>query len=567
MRRWLLALSALLLLLVSCNSILGNKDHYLSADGGSDAGPLMCRLNTDCPTHNACLFQTCGPPCKGDVDCANGSRCLKTDTGTACVSSTAATCSAGCPAGTMCSSTDGVCRNACGAAECLAGQSCLAGLCVGAEQHESASAGTSGMGEGGAPEVGGAGTGAGGNTACAGAGMCGSMSGSGGASGAGASGAGASGAGASGAGASGAGASGAGAGGAGAGGAGAGGAGAGGSTAGAGGGPVMRGPGPCDIYATASTPCGAAYSMVRALSRTYTGPLYQVRNMSSSANTGTGGTTKDILMTADGYADAAMQDAFCTTTCTVSKLYDQSGNGNDLLRGPAGLAGNGTRSGFDDYESTATKLSITAGGHKVYALYMAQYEGYRTPLNVKATGIAIGNKAQGIYELADGTHAGDACCWDFGSVSPDPTKYVTMNAIFFGKGFWGKGAGTYPWFMGDFEAGVWAGGTGASTDANPMNPSMSGVDFALGILHTPVGQYALRMANLATATDLSTAYDGAIVTGKTWSNAGGIALGIESDNSNNSFGTFYEGAMTNGSPTNATDLLIMKNIQAVGYKK
>jgi hypothetical protein len=68
-------------------------------------------------------------------------------------------------------------------------------------------------------------------------------------------------------------------------------------------------------------------------------------------------------------------------------------------------------------------------------------------------------------------------------------------------------------------------------------------------------------------SDLTTAYDGAIPTGKTWGNAGGIALGVGGDNSNNSFGTFYEGALTNGSPSNATDLLIMKNIQAVGYTK
>ena len=55
--------------------------------------------------------------------------------------------------------------------------------------------------------------------------------------------------------------------------------------------------------------------------------------------------------------------------------------------------------------------------------------------------------------------------------------------------------------------------------------------------------------------------------GKTWGNAGGIVLGVGGDNSNNSFGTFYEGAVTNGSPSNATDLLIMKNIQAAGYGK
>jgi len=335
------------------------------------------------------------------------------------------------------------------------------------------------------------------------------------------------------------------------------------------GGAITRPTGPCDIYAAASTPCAAAYSMVRALSSAYSGPLYQVRSGSSSTNMGTGGALMDIGVTADGYADTATQDNFCNgTTCTVSTLYDQSGNNNDLQRGSAGPSGNGTRSGYDDYESTATKLAITAGGHRVYALYMAQYEGYRTPLNVIAKGVPMGNKDQGIYELADGTHFGGACCWDFGSVSPDPGKYVTMNTLFFGKGFWGSGTGTTgPWFGGDFEAGVWMGGSSSTPGNNPSNPSMAGVAFALGILHTPVGKYSLRMADISAASDLTTAYDGAIPSGKTWGNAGGIVLGVGGDNSSNSSGTFYEGAVTVGSPSNATDLLIMQNIQAVQYTK
>jgi hypothetical protein len=313
--------------------------------------------------------------------------------------------------------------------------------------------------------------------------------------------------------------------------------------------------------------------MVRALSSTYKGALYQVRSGSSATNTGTGGAFKDIGMLSDGYADSAAQDDFCTgTTCTVSKLYDQSGNGNDLIRASKGPSGNGTRSGEDDYESVANKVSITAGGHKVYGLYIQQYAGYRTALGVTSKGVPSGNKDQGIYELIDGTHFGGACCWDFGSVSPDPSKYVTMNTIFFGTGFWGKGASNGPWFGGDFEGGVWMGGSsnndpgtpGAS--ANTNNPTLK-VPFALGILHTPVGKYALRMADISTATDLTTGYDGNIPSGKTWGNAGGIGLGIGGDNSNNSEGTFFEGALTNGAPSNATDLLIMKNIQAVGYTK
>jgi hypothetical protein len=120
--------------------------------------------------------------------------------------------------------------------------------------------------------------------------------------------------------------------------------------------------------------------------------------------------------------------------------------------------------------------------------------------------------------------------------------------------------------MGDFEGGVWSGGSSSTPGATSANPSLK-VPYAFGVLHTPVGKYALRMADLATATDLTTAYDGNIPSGKTWGNAGGIVLGLGGDNSNNSFGTFYEGAVTNGSPSNATDLLVMKNVQAVGYGK
>lgn len=343
------------------------------------------------------------------------------------------------------------------------------------------------------------------------------------------------------------------------------------------GGSSTRGDGPCDIYATAGQPCAGAYSTIRALTKTYTGALYQVRSGSSSMNQGSGGMLKDIPQTADGFADTSVQDSFCSgTVCTFATLYDQSGNGNNLKNGSAGSTAGGSKGAMADYESSATKGMLMVAGHKVYSLYMNQYEGYRTPLNVKAKGVPMGNTAQGIYELADGTHSGTQCCWDFGSVSPDPNTYVTMNTLFFGTAFWGNGAGNGPWFMGDFEGGVWAGGAkigdpgwGGLNDQHPSNPNSPSlkVQFALGVLHTPVGKYALRMADIKTATDLTTAYDGNIPAGKTWGNAGGIVLGVGGDNSNNSWGTFFEGALTNGSPSNATDLAVMQNVQAVGYGK
>lgn len=343
---------------------------------------------------------------------------------------------------------------------------------------------------------------------------------------------------------------------------------------GGGGGSSPAGPGPCDIYAAANVPCVAAYSPVRRLSSSYTGPLYQVRKGGTSTTDGTGtnaktgiragGTTQDIAMTADGFGDAAAQDAFCgADTCTFSIIYDQSGRGNHLRVAPAGCYVDGSAN-LPDFESSAKQKSLMVAGHRVYALYTNTREGYR---NNATTGVQMGNTPQGIYMLADGTHAGTACCWDFGNVGKDNCNGTTMNTLFFGTGFWGQGAGpTGPWFMGDFEGGVWSGGTvGAPSPTNnktATNPSFTGVPYAFGILKTSSGQYALRMANLQSAA-LTTAYDGASPKG--WSNGGGIVLGTGGDNSNHSFGTFFEGAMTAGRPSDATDALILQNIQALGY--
>lgn len=316
--------------------------------------------------------------------------------------------------------------------------------------------------------------------------------------------------------------------------------------------------GPCDLYATGGTPCVAAYSMARVLSSTYTGPLYQVRRGGTwSASTGmTGGTFQDIGAVA-GYADAAAQDAFCAdSTCTVSVLYDQSGRGNDLRVAPAGC--NGGTMAEPDSEALATRKSSTINGHRFYALATSAHDGYR---DNTTTGMPVGNAGQGTYAVMDGTRSGTACCFDFGSATTDACQYAPTPSLFFGTGYWGKGAGTGPWFMGDFGSGVWAGGSGASNAVNSNLPS-SRVDFAVGILKTSTANYAIRVGNAASG-NLTTAYDGA--SPMTWDLRNGIILGIGSDNSNSSWGTFYEGAITSGRPSDATDAAVLANIQAARY--
>ena len=324
--------------------------------------------------------------------------------------------------------------------------------------------------------------------------------------------------------------------------------------------------GPCDIYAAASpaTPCVAAYSMTRILYSKYSGPLYQVRKGGSwSASSGmTGGTFQNIGTIAGGYADTSTQDTFCTGgTCTVSVLYDQSLRGNDLKVAPAGCY---TQTASEpDSEGSATKKSVNINGHKVYALYMIPHDGYR---NNTPSGMPTGSAAQGIYEIADGTRtgtaAGNACCWDFGNASTNNCNQGTMNALFFGKGYWGSGQGTTgPWFMADLEGGVWAGGTGGSNVQNNNLPA-SNVPFAFGILKTNSSNYAIRVGNAQSGT-LTTGYDGGLP--KTLNHPGGIILGIGGDNSNSSQGTFFEGAITAGRPSDATDAAVLADAQAAKY--
>jgi hypothetical protein len=306
---------------------------------------------------------------------------------------------------------------------------------------------------------------------------------------------------------------------------------------------------------------------VRRILSTYDGPLYQIRSGSSEQNTGSGGETHDVGQTKDGFADAAAVDAACAgTICTVSLLYDQSGKGSHLSVAKKGIPFGGPYAATDDFESGATRESLTVAGHKVYSLYMEAREGYR--LARVGDGMPRKDEPLSIYLLADGTRAGVGCCWDFGNAPPDAQTFFDTTALFYGSGVDSLGAGEGPWFMMDDHVYVSAGGSQgpSSGTPNPNNPSLK-VKFALGFLKTEwstaSGNWALRMADVATASALTTAYQGAMPR-RTW-NAGGVILGVSADNSNASWGTFYEGAIVAGFPDDGTEQAVLQNIKAVGY--
>ncbi|GAA2781430.1 alpha-L-arabinofuranosidase B [Kitasatospora paracochleata] len=311
--------------------------------------------------------------------------------------------------------------------------------------------------------------------------------------------------------------------------------------------------GPCDIYASGGTPCVAAHSTTRALYGAYAGALYQIKRA-------TDGAVKDIgVLGAGGYANAAAQDAFCAgTSCLIAVIYDQSGRGNHLTQAPAGGAAGGP-----DNLANAVEAPVTVGGHKAYGVYIAPGTGYR---NNHTSGIAVGDQPEGMYAVLDGTHDNGGCCFDYGNAetSSNDTGNGHMEAIYFGNiKVWGYGSGPGPWVMADLENGLFSG---VNTGYNANDPSVSN-RFLTAIVKGAPNQWAIRAGD-AQADGLSTYYNGVRPNASGYNpmhKEGAIILGIGGDNSKGAMGTFYEGVMTSGYPSDATENAVQANIAAAGY--
>jgi len=310
---------------------------------------------------------------------------------------------------------------------------------------------------------------------------------------------------------------------------------------------------PCDIYAAAGTPCVAAHSTTRALFASYSGSLYQVRRASDN-------TTKNIApLSAGGVANAAAQDSFCSgTSCVITIVYDQSGRGNNLTQAPAGGAAGGP-----DNLASATAAPTTLNGQKAYGVFVAPGTGYRDD---HTSGIATGDNAEGEYAIFDGSHFNGGCCFDYGNAetSNNDTGNGHMEAIYFGNiKVWGFGSGNGPWIMADLENGLFSG---VNQHLNSGDPTIN-FRYTTAVVKGEANQWSIRGGN-AQSGGLSTFYSGVRpnVSGyNPMHKEGAIILGIGGDNSKGAQGTFYEGVMTSGYPSDATENAVQANITAAGY--
>lgn len=320
---------------------------------------------------------------------------------------------------------------------------------------------------------------------------------------------------------------------------------------------------PCDIYATGGTPCVSAHSTVRALYGAYNGPLYQVTRKSDNK-------TKDIgLRTPGGVANAAVQDSFLAgTPGSITIIYDQSANGNHLTPAPDGAWHPA------DTAALASNAAIKLNGYTVHGVYvegkfptsradlLSKAVGYR---NNKTTGMPKGNEAEGIYVVEDAKHYTPYCCFDYGNagITNNAEGVATMEAIYFGNwGSMGHGAGAGPWILADLESGLFGG----SIKIDTTTKTITNANFVTGMLKGDVvNRFVLKAFDAQTGVRKSI-YDGPRPANYfPMKKSGAVILGIGGDNSHGGAGTFFEGAIIRGFPTDATEAAVQANIAAAGY--
>ena len=321
---------------------------------------------------------------------------------------------------------------------------------------------------------------------------------------------------------------------------------------------------PCDIFASGGTPCEAAYSTTRALYGSYGGPLYQIQRTSD------GGTLNIGLESTGGVVNSAPQVSFCSgTTCTITVLYDQSANGNNLPVSPGkscsgcsnGLGGPGPNG--SDIGANAMALPVTVGGQPAYgALVNSIGTGYR---DNAAKNVPTGSQPEGVYMMTSSNLTSGSCCFDFGSAETNDSDdgNSTMNAIYYGTDCWtGNCTGVGPWVGGDLENGMYFSNTGN----NPASiPSETGSFVSAWEKNNGTTNFTLKYGN-GQQGGLTTSYSGALPNGyNPMKVQNSIELGTGGDNSDLGKGEFFEGAVTAGYPSDATENAVQAGIVGAGY--
>jgi Alpha-L-arabinofuranosidase B, catalytic/Carbohydrate binding module (family 6)/Ricin-type beta-trefoil lectin domain-like len=321
---------------------------------------------------------------------------------------------------------------------------------------------------------------------------------------------------------------------------------------------------PCDIYASGGTPCEAAYSTTRALFEAYDGPLYQVQRASDSTYLNVG------LESTGGVVNVAPENSFCAgTSCTITELYDQSSNANNMPISPgtscSGCSGGNAGPGANgaDIGAPAEALPVYVGGQPAYGILFNKFgTGYRDD---SAKNLPTGSQADGLYSVMSSNVTSNQCCFDFGQGETNDSDDgdATMNAIYYGTDCWtGNCTGPGPWVGADIENGMYFSNTGA----NPTStPSENASFLSAWEENNGSTNMTLQYGN-AQSGGLIQTYSGSLPSGyNPMKIQSSIELGTGGDNTALGTGEFYEAADVAGFPSQATQAAVQANIVAAGY--
>ena len=329
---------------------------------------------------------------------------------------------------------------------------------------------------------------------------------------------------------------------------------------------------PCGVLGDAGHECVSAHSTIRVIVPGYEGPLYQVD---------TGAATLDIG-SKDGYADAAAQEAFCADGCTISIIYDQSGENNHLTPSPPG-----SNNPSPGAPVPAEKLPTQINGRSVYGILIRRGFGYRAACNdcVYPTDfpanhrVPVGDEPETVYMVTSGLDTNNGCCFDYGNaeITSKNDGNGTMEAVYIGGGVvWGYGSGEGPWVMADLENGLYAGWDENTKDWLYKPSTSVPFDFVTGVVvgdtadkNDGKGRMAIYAGD-ATVQDIKEMYDGIRPEKPGYVpmiKQGSIIMGIGGDASNLASGRFYEGALALGAATKETVKALQSAIYEAGYGK
>ena len=332
---------------------------------------------------------------------------------------------------------------------------------------------------------------------------------------------------------------------------------------------------PGDVAKAAGTPFVAAHAMTRTLFASYQGPLFQALRVSDQK-------VQDIgLVASTGLADLASLNAFCSgTSCKVTTLYDQTGNGNDMWRADdpnTNQPGTVKPCPLMDIQywqmSDGTKVPIAVESG---AMWKSTAQCLRN--RDKTKNMPTGASPQTEYAIFHAQYLNNNCCFNYGNTG-NAIHYSgpgTLSALNFSTiTFWSEGTGNGPWPMVDFETGVYAGNTAkcnsgvpstvacTTTGQNP-NPSVTFPIVTTLFKHNGVNHWALKTGNAKSGT-LSVNIDlAALPNGYSpLKQEGGLGLGEGGAGDTNGTGGFSEGGVIAGETTDATDNAIQQSIVSV----